>query len=480
MSLSRFSRRSLLRGLGATGALLPLLNARPALGQTTTFPKRFITIAWPNGVLPEFWPTGAGSNFTIADSPLSPLAPLIPHQDDLIVVGGLELKTLRDTGTGGGGGHASFPYMLTGDRGQPVNVAVNQDGYRYSAGGISLDQLIADEIAKKQQLRFHSLQVNALATGGAGRYISFRGAPVGGLPNAPTPDEDPLRLFDKLFSGGVIQSPELLRLRNERKSVLDVVRGSLERIRQQVGTDDRQKLDAHLSAVRGIEQQLEALGGGCAIPPKPLPPTNGSYTAQQDNFLVPEILKLDMDLVVAAMACDQTRVATMVWSSPHNNQYVFKWLGDEFIQSLPGDESAGYDGAYRHHHEIAHNAAKGGIRAEHKNRVDRWFFEQLAYLVAKLKSVPEGAGTLFDNTVILFANNMRLGHSHETHDLPWVLMGSCGGYFQTGQVLRYASGTAGDWAAHNRLLVSIANAMDVPITSFGDPAYGGALSALKR
>jgi hypothetical protein len=111
--------------------------------------------------------------------------------------------------------------------------------------------------------------------------------------------------------------------------------------------------------------------------------------------------------------------------------------------------------------------------------VDQWFFSQLAYVLGRLKGIPEGGGTMLDNTLVCFLNVFSDGPTHRTADLPWVLGGRCGGALRTGRYLRYVSGQAGVRVPHNGLLTEICNLMDVPVAHFGDPEYKVALPRLR-
>jgi hypothetical protein len=480
--MTTISRRSLLSGLGGAGALLPLLDARRGWAQPT-YPKRLLVIVWCNGVMPaHFWPQGGETDFRISDAETSPLRPLIPHRNDILVLGGMELKNLKDDMAPGG--HASFPYLLTGVTGQPITVPINPDGWKKSAGDRSVDQFIADEIARTTKLPIHSLQLQATNQGpSGGRYVSFRGAPVGGLPNGPTPIDDPVKLYTKLFgeaAGGKVPDATLTRVLAERRSVLDYVGRSLERMKGRLGAEDRQKLEAHLTGVREIETTLSAGDkgrGGCSPPAPPAP--GKDYRSGGPNPNYPEILKLQMDMLVSAFACDLTRVASTMWSSAHNNGLTFFWLGQEFYEGPRDKNNGGYLGPYRHHHEIAHNAERSAEHTRKKNLVDQWFVAQLAYLLDRMKQVKEGDGTMLDNTLVFFANNMGIGSRHTTYDMPWILAGRAGGAVKTGRLLRWAGGTPNQNVPHNGLLAAMCGAMGFPRETYGDPAYGTVFERLR-
>ena len=156
-----------------------------------------------------------------------------------------------------------------------------------------------------------------------------------------------------------------------------------------------------------------------------------------------------------SLACDLTRVASIQWSTSVSNK-VFSWLGI----------SEG-------HHDLSHEGDTNGDAQSKLIQINTWYAEQFAYLVAALKAVPEGDGTMLDNTVILWCNELGIGNLHSRTDVPYVLAGGCGGYFKTGRHLQY------DGENHNNLMVSLCNAMDVNVSTFGNPAYcTGPLSKL--
>ncbi|MBC8073300.1 MAG: DUF1552 domain-containing protein [Deltaproteobacteria bacterium] len=475
----RFSRRALLSSLGASAAFLPLLHATRSHGGVPEFPKRLVVIAWPNGVhgddyaQPAYWPSGGEHDFVIdASNPHAPLLPLVEHRNDIILLGGIDYRNQIEKG--GGGGHAALPFMFTGTGGAPIDGTIS-DGVPMSAGGPSVDQFIASGLQAQAQLPFHSLVLQPTRQDGLDRYLSFSGPPIGGQPNAPQPEYDPVALFDTLFAGGVTEPAALAKLRAERRSVLDHVYGDLMRMQPRLGSEDRSKLDGHMNAIRELEQQLEA-SGSCQVPSAP---PRGDYETYIANPNLPEIMALQMDMLTIALACDMTRVGSMLWTNSTNLNVTFFWLGDEFTDPGEPQENAGFDGPYRHHHEISHNDEVDEQHTRMKNQVDQWFVSQLAYLLTKMKSIPEGDGTMLDNSVVVFANCQRTGGGHHIEDVPWILAGGCGGYFETGRLLRWAGGTAGQGVPQNGVLVALCNAMGMPVETFGDPEYGGELTRLR-
>src|SRR5262249_40074681 len=164
-----------------------------------------------------------------------------------------------------------------------------------------------------------------------------------------------------------------------------------------------------------------------------------------DNF--PVVGRLQMDLLAMAFACDLTRVASLQWSSSVSGT-VHTWVG-----------------VNRDHHGLSHESDGNADAQEQLVRINRWYAEQLAYLIAKLKQIPEGQGTAFDNTVIVWSNELAKGNAHSHAPLPVVLAGSAGGVFRTGRFLTY------DYAYHNDLLIALLNAFGVATTTFGNPSW---------
>jgi hypothetical protein len=486
MSARNRSRRDFLRTLGvgaAATAALPLLHQTATLAETPRLPKRLIVMAWPNGTMPDhWWPTGGERDFVIDDREDSPLKPLIPFRDRLLLMGGIAFQNHKDDGEGGG--HAALPYMFTGVRGAPIDGAIS-DGVGKSAGGPSVDWYLAERIAETESLAVPHLATRMIPReGGPDWWSSFRGTPIDGQPNNAPTEHDPYRLYDTLFGsfggGDSRPDPALVRARRERRSVLDFLGRSYRRAAMDVGAADRPRIEQHWEAIREVERLLDGESvtvPGCTAPTEP---TAGlDVTTTKANRDIPQILRAQMDLTVMAMACDLTRVSSLLLGNSHNGQVTYFWLGDEFTDPSNAPDNAGYGSAYLHHHAISHHGFRSESHARRKNLVDQWAMAQLAYLLGKLDSIPEGDGTMLDNTLVLFGNNMRTGAGHGLDDLAWILAGNADGYFETGRMLRWISGREGSHLPQNRILTEICNAMGFPTDGFGDPAYAGTLDALR-
>jgi hypothetical protein len=164
---------------------------------------------------------------------------------------------------------------------------------------------------------------------------------------------------------------------------------------------------------------------------------------------------MQLDLLVMALACDMTRAASIQWTTVQTGK-IFSWLG----QSTP-------------HHTLSHSGESDTSSQAQLTAIGKWHSQQLAYMLGKMQAIPEGDGTLLDNVVILWCTDIARGNTHERRDMPYVLAGGAGGYFKTGRYLKY------DGDPHSNLLVSVCNAMGLPDTTFGNPAYcSGALPRL--
>jgi hypothetical protein len=452
----RYSRRAVLAGLGLGLGMLPVLEARGAGVVRRAPPDRrcLILATFTNGVIQdEFFPRGDGEDLTALTLPAI-TAPLEPHKRDLVFMRGLELRHFTDH-PGHGGGHENYCTVFTGRPGIPKDTG-DPRFIPVVAGGITLDRYIADALARRRRFVAPALhlgvQIEKQGGGEMQGRVSFRDF---GQPNSP--EDDPHAVFAALFAGGRGRDPELARLRAERRSLLDYVGAELTRFSRRLGAEDRTKVDAHLHAVRDIERQLEAPAhrpGRCALPPVP-------RLDHKDGERYPEVANVQMDLAVAALACDLTRVITLQLNNGNGVGVVFSWLGIE---------GKGQEFPVRDHHDVAHRPGEGN---KDKIAVDRWYMQRCADMIAKLAAVREGAGRLLDRTALLWTNHMGNGGGHTSTDLPWVLAGGCGGAFKTGRCLRLPARTP-----VNGVFVSLANAMGVPTETFGDPRYGGALRAL--
>lgn len=485
MKSDRFTRRSLLAKVGGSLALLPVLEAdRLARAAAAPPTKRLVIMQWADGIIHNaFWPKEKDERAWTLNTVTSPLQSV---KDDVILVAGLDLRAMRDDKKFPGfGGHTSLPYLLTG---AIAKAGPGSDGNPTwpAANGISIDQHVANAIAARTPTAIKSLELGAvyLESKTNMKAISYRGPAIGTEPNAMSqenkPEVNPYKVYMRLFAGRDTggtdaQAQALARLRKEKRSILDAVGTDLESLATNLGRDDRMKVQQHLESVRRIEQQLDGVPGAAVACQTPPAVAAGLPTAERDSYgSLDKLLRVQLDLMVAAMRCDVTRVATIMGVNGHNGSVKVDFLGSEF---------AAFD-----HHRLSHDSGDGGgdaLAVRGKNLIDQWFVKQFATIAEAFKNTPEGSGTMLDNSLLVLCNNFSRGASHSYDGTPFVLAGRAGGYLKTGRYLRY-----GDWGTsrfdggsktvpHNGLLVAIANAMDAPVETFGDAQYGGELPNIR-
>ena len=446
------SRRTLLKAMGVGPALLPLLEAERALGACSgvSGPKRVFIIVWANGMLGggDAWAT-TGDNFALAPQ----MASLEPYRQDLILMDGLDYKFIKDMpGTGERSGHACFPGMLTGAFYQTLSSSTSAD----VAGGISIDQHIGNGLRTNGYPGLTSLNLAVQARSTARLSWKAAGVPV-------LPDNDPFHVFSTLFAGQPT-TPTVDKILAMRKSVLDYVAGDLNRFAATVGgTEDRARVAAHLQNVRDLEQRLAQQSTSPPAANACAPPTLGPTLIPTANANFEIITKLQIDLAVAALAADATRVVVLQLGDQGDANVILTSLG--FVPAGPNPASAN-TGDLNGIHSIAH------ANGPDKVKIDTWFMSQVAYAIGGVKSVSDGAGTMLNNTALLAMNNMRTGLGEVT-GVPAILAGSCGGYFKTGRSLSLTN------TPNNGVLIALANAMGIPTVTFGETIYGGELTALK-
>lgn len=422
---SPLSRRALLRGAGGVALALPFLEAMaPRQARAAAAPpRRLLTFFTENGVVPSNWfPSGSEKAWTM---PVS-LAPLQPFQKNLIVFEGLDHVA---SGSNGGGGH---------QRGKTAAFTA-QGNNNGRALGISIDQAIANQIGTTT--RFKSIEASVWVKGilRDGVYFSGPGQII-------VPEDDPALLFGRLFSEPLPSAPpadpaQFARLRARKRTILDTTMEQYQRLATQVGAGDRSRLDAHVTAIRSLEQSLGLLDGsaveaapGCKKPP-PVNPIDFVTTG-----------KAQMDLLAMALACDLTRVASLQWRS---SLTAFPWVN---VNS--------------EHHILSHQTGSAGADAA-LTKICTWNTEQFAYLLGLLKASPDLEGTtLLDNTLVYWPNELATGR-HRLQNVPIVMATgdfttAAGQKLPTGRFLKYPGGTM-----DSGLLTRLGQMFGLPIDNFG-------------
>jgi hypothetical protein len=314
------------------------------------------------------------------------------------------------------------------------------------ADRISVDQLIANRIGATT--KFPSLEFGVRIEGQEPlRIISYRGS---NMPNIAV--DDPWAVYTRMFANTGVTAQQLAQAQAEQKSVLDFLKDDLSRLGARFSAADRTRLDGHLAGVRRIETQLSANTQACA---KPTLPATKLDPRAMENF--PAVGKLQMDLMLLALTCGMTNVATFMWANADSWQY-YPWLG------IPEE-----------HHEMSHAPFTDTVTTDKLVKINQWHSQQVLYVLDGLAAAKEADGTsMLDNSVVLWGNELGEGNTHTYKNIPWVVAGGGGGYFRMGRYLQYKD------QPHNNLLLSMCHAMGMTdVKTFGVPELcTGPLSGL--
>jgi hypothetical protein len=426
------TRRDFFRDLGLTAAAAPFVWNLPSLGWADgqARKQRLVIVFSPNGIVPDkFWPDETGDKFALKEI----LQPLEPFQDRLLILRGVSNKVRGD-----GDSHMrGMSCLLTGIELFPGNI---QGGSHTPAGwasGISIDQEIKDFLQGRPETRtrFGSLEFGVTVPDRADPWTRM----VYAGPNKPVaPIDNPYQMLAKVY--GRVQDRESL------SSILDDVQEDLRKVRSAVSQEDQQLLSEHETFVRQLEKELQA---DSSSPARPQPPElEAGVKNANDN--IPKLSRLQIDLLVNSFRTDMARVATLQYTNSVG-QARMRWIGVE-----------------ENHHELSHDPDSKTESQEKLTKINRWFCEQLAYLVRQLRETPEpgGSGSLLDNTLIVWTNELGKGNSHTLDNIPFVLVGNAPG-FRMGRSLKYPN------VPHNRLLLALAHAFDHRPATFGKPELCG-------
>ena len=435
------SRRELLRRLGVGSAVLPFLGNLPSLAAAgTTAPKKRLVIVFsPDGVVKKnFWPTEPGP-FTTLPPVVQPielppiLRPLEPFRDQLLM-----LKGVHDKVQGDGDRHMrGMGCLLTGIELFPGNI---QGGGETPAGwssGLSIDQEIKNFLQSQPETatRMGSLEFGVLVPNRADTWTRM----IYTGPNKPVaPIDDPYQMFHRLY--GQMKDRESMR------SVLDELREDLATVSSALPAEDRRILEEHAALVRGFEKEMASHHAEVA---HAVPVLEQGIVEQNDQM--PKISRMQIELVVASLAADFTRVASLQYTNSVGQPHM-KWLGIEEGQ-----------------HDLSHEPNSNEAAQEKLTKINTWYAGEVAHLAKRLAETPEpgGQGSLLDHTTILWTNELGEGNSHSLDDIPWLMVGNGLG-LTMGRCLDFKG------VPHNRLHLAIAHAMGhTGLVRFGNPDYCG-------
>ncbi|MBI4663366.1 MAG: DUF1552 domain-containing protein [Verrucomicrobia bacterium] len=435
-------RRKFLRGLG-TAIALPMLDAMvpvralASVGAKTKFPTRMAFIYVPNGAhMPHWTPSRTGADFDLP--PI--LRPLAPVKSDLLVLSGLTHDKGR-TNSDGAGHHArGATVFLTGSQ------ALKSEGSEICAG-VSVDQYAARIVGK--ETRFPSLELGTEAGRQAGKCDS--GYSCAYSNNISWRDEstpmaketNPRLVFERLFGSSVNKerNESLTRRDLYKKSILDFVLEDAKRLSNRVNGNDRQKLDEYLTAVREIEMRIERAERETALSPVVVPgyerPAGIPESFEQH-------IRLMGDMMTLAFQSDVTRICTfMIANEGSNKSYPFIGVNDG-------------------HHTLSHHQGDPNKQAKIA-QINQFHMAQLSYILQRLKSIPEGDGTLLDNCMVVYGSALSDGNAHNSENLPVLLAGRGGGTIRPGRHIKFEFETP-----MCNLFLSMLDRMGAPADYFGD------------
>jgi hypothetical protein len=355
----------------------------------------------------KWTPTTEGSGFELP----STLAPLQPFQDQLTVISGLASEPMFPLPGEGTGDHVrAAAAFLTGVHPKKTEGPDIQ-------GGVSMDQIAAQQIGQGTQLS--SLEVcldpnELIGACEAGWSCAYANTLSWRNPTTPLPMENqPRAVFERLFGDAddTSQAAREARLREDR-SILDSVLREIGSFRRTLGESDRDKITQYLDAIRDIERRIQlAEAQGDVELPELVRPTGGI----PDTFA--EHARLMFDLQVLAFQTDMTRVITFMMSREVSPR-TYPELG------IPDP-----------HHGLSHHGNRPG-QMEKLRQVNVHHVEQFAYFLDRLRSTPDGDGTLLDNMLALYGCGISDGNQHLHTNLPILLAGGAGGRLQGGRHIR--------------------------------------------
>ena len=430
-------RRTFLRGIGATLALplldsmVPALAAAPAAAQS---PTRLSFVYVPNGMIMDQWtPATLGSNFELT----SILEPLAPFRDDMLVISGLAHNTGWALEGEGPGEHArASATFLTGVHPKKTEGADLRSG-------TSIDQIVAREFRKHTQLASLEVAIDStevVGTCDTGYSCAYSNTLCWSSPTTPVPMENkPRAVFERLFGDSDSTDPaeRSARLRKDR-SILDLVTQDVARLQTKLGHKDRAKLTEYLDSIRDIERRIQIAEDQSdrELPsverPVGVPPT---FTAH---------CKLMTDLQILAFQTDMTRVITFMMGREQNTRVY---------------DELGIKDAY---HPLSHHQNDPSKIAQ-VHQIDILHSQMFAYFLEKMRSTPDGDGSLLDHSMVVYGSSLSDGNLHVHNDLPILLVGGGAGKINGGRHIRYPEDTP-----TTNLFLTLLDKLEIPLENFGD------------
>jgi hypothetical protein len=418
--------------MGATLALPFLDSMTPAFGAAAKPAMRFGVVYVPNGIILDKWtPAEEGGKYQFTPT----LQPLAPFRDRLLVLSGLDQKNANARPGEGGAFHSrACATFLTGVHPKPT------EGNDLLAG-ISVDQIVARETSKYTQLASLELALDPPETAGAcePQYTcTYMNTLCWRSATTPLPMENqPRAVFERLFGDSETTNAEdrLARIQQDR-SLLDAMVEEVAHFKQNLGPTDNAKLAEYLDSIRDVERRIQIAEAQSAreLPalrrPEAIPASFEAYA------------KLMLDLQVLAYQTDLTRVASFLIAHERSVR-TYSEIG------VPDS-----------HHPLSHH--RGDLKSiDSLVKINTFHIKLFAYLMEKLRSTPDGDGSLLDHTVLLYGSGISDGNLHTNENLPVLLAG--GGIGNGGRHIRYPAGTP-----MTNLYLTLLDKVGTPVDNLGD------------
>src|SRR5580700_9868266 len=433
------SRRTVLRSATATLAL-PLLDAMipasTALAQTAASPKpRFVGCFVPHGAAPGYWvPEKEGALSATLPFNWKPLEPFVKQT---VIMSGLHSRSAEPPPGATGADHWVAAAFLCANK--PKKTA-GADVY----AGTTIDQIIAQKIGQDNLLPSLQFAVedpgSSSSNCGEGYSCAYTNSISWSSPTQPLPMElNPQVVFERMFGDGGTPAERAAR-RKRDSSILDSLTGSLTRLRAQVGPDDRNRVDEYTEDVREIERRLQIAMKASMVATTDM----GVPVGVPQTF--DEHIKLQFDLLALAFKADITRVGTLLFAR------------DLTGRTYPECEAptVGFHGGSHH--------GEDPKRIGELSKINQYHVKMLAYLIEKLSTTRDGAGSLLDQSLVLYGSNMGNSNQHVHYDVPHVLIGGLNGKLQGGRHIAYPTKTI----PTGKLLLSLLDMYDIHQDSIGD------------
>ena len=407
------ARRTFLRGLGTTLAI-PFLDAMVPALKAGTAAKPAVRTAFvyvPNGIIMKDWtPAAEGSGWDF----LATMKAMEPYRENMLVMSGLAQVNGRALGDGAGDHARAGATWLTGVHPKKTEVDIH--------AGISADQVLARELGKATQLGSLEIGLESPSLAGdcdSGYSCAYTNTISWRNPTTPMPVEvNPRAVFERMFGDGEsTDAASRLAAMKEQSSILDYIRGDAARLSSGLGSADRNKLDQYLEAIRDIERRIQKAEEQNATMKMPVMERPTGIPEEFEDHA-----HLMMDLLALAFQADMTRVVSFMMAREGSNR-SYRSIGVN-------------DG----HHSCTHHMNDPEKIAK-TQKINTHHVETFAYLIQKLKSTPDGEGTLLDHSQILYGSSISDGNAHTHHDLPILLVGSAAGQVKGGRHLRYPKET---------------------------------------